>query len=90
MDVNVLVPGHGEISGKAAIDPLAAFLREILVEVRTAMAKGWGRDEAAERVSFLERFPIEAHSRAVAHRLSLLHLYDVVTMGEEAAPPLPL
>jgi len=93
MDVNVLVPGHGETSGKAAIDPLAAFLREILVEVRTAMAKGWGRDEAAERVSFLERFPIEAHSRAlapVAHRLSLLHLYDVVTMGEEAAPPLPL
>ncbi len=93
MDVNVLVPGHGEISGKAAIDPLAAFLREILDEVRAAVAKGWGRDEVAERVSFLDRFPIEAHSRALApvgHRLSLLHLYDVVTMGEEAAPPLPL
>ena len=93
MEAEVLVPGHGEISGKSAIDPLAAFLREILEEVRAAVAKGWGRDEVAERVSFLDRFPIEAHSRVLApvgHRLSLLHLYDVVTMGEEAAPPLPL
>jgi glyoxylase-like metal-dependent hydrolase (beta-lactamase superfamily II) len=93
MDAAVLVPGHGEISGKAAIEPLAAFLREIVDEVRAAVAKGWGRDEVAERISFLERFPIEPHARALApigHRLSLLHLYDVVTMGEEAAPPLPL
>jgi cyclase len=92
MQAEVLVPGHGEISGKAAIDPLAAFLREILDEVREAVAKGWGRDEVAERVSFLERFPIEPHAKAIApvgHRHSLLHLYDVVTMGEEAAPPLP-
>ncbi len=93
MEADLFVPGHGEISGKAAIDPLAAFLREILKEVREAVAKGWGRDEVAERVSFLDRFPIEAHSRALApvgHRLSLLHLYDVVALGEEAAPPLPL
>jgi cyclase len=93
MDAEVLVPGHGEISGKAAIDPLAAFLREILEEVRAAVAKGWERDEVALRLSFLDRFPIEQHSRALApigHRLSLLHLYDVVTLGEEAAPPLPL
>ncbi len=93
MDVEVLVPGHGAISGKSAIEPLAVFLREILEEVRSAVAQGWGRDEVAERVSFLERFPIEVHSRALApvgHRLSLLHLYDVVTLGEDAAPPLPL
>ncbi|HYB74089.1 MAG TPA: MBL fold metallo-hydrolase [Candidatus Sulfotelmatobacter sp.] len=92
MDAEVLVPGHGEISGKAAVDPLAAFLREILEEVRAAVGKGWGREEVAERVSFLERFPIEPHAKAIApvgHRHSLLHLYDVVTMGEEAAPPLP-
>ncbi len=92
MDAEVLVPGHGEISGKAAIDPLAAFIREILDEVRAAVAKGWGRDEVAERVSFLERFPIEPHARAIApmgHRQSLLHLYDVVTLGEDQAPGLP-
>ena len=93
MEADVLVPGHGEISGKAAIDPLAAFLREIVEEVQAAVARGWGRDEVAERISFLDRFPIEAHSRAIAptgHRLSLLHLYDVVTLGEAAAPGLPL
>jgi cyclase len=92
LDAEVLVPGHGEISGKAAIDPLEAFLREILEQVREAVAKGWGREEVAERISFLHRFPIEPHARAIApvgHRHSLLHLYDVVTLGEDQAPPLP-
>jgi len=93
MDVDVLVPGHGQISDKRALDPLAAFLGEIAEEVRTAVAKGWGRDEVAERVSFFDRFPIEQFSRSLAprgHKLSILHLYDVVTLGEEKAPPLPL
>lgn len=38
---------------------------------------GLGRDEVAERVSFLDRFPFEVPSRTLApsaNRLSLLHL----------------
>jgi len=70
-----------------------AYARQIVAEVRTAVAKGWGRDEVAERVSFFDRFPIEQFSRSLApqgHKLSILHLYDVVTLGEEKARPLPL
>jgi len=93
MDVEVLVPGHGEISGKAAVDTFAAFVRDLVEQVREAVAKGWSRDEVAERISFQERFPIEEHSRFLvpsAQRASLWHIYDVLTMGEDAAPPLPL
>ncbi|MBI2371970.1 MAG: MBL fold metallo-hydrolase [Deltaproteobacteria bacterium] len=92
MDAETLVPGHGEVSGKEAIEPFAAFLREITAQVQEGISQGWTREETAERLSFLDRFPIEPHSRHLApvgHRLSLLRLHDVLTMGS-GAPPLPL
>jgi cyclase len=59
LDVDYIVPGHGTICTKHEIDVQKAFLYEWLATVSVAIAKGWSKEECVEKISFLERFPVD-------------------------------
>ena len=59
LDADHIVPGHGPICTKKEIDVQRAFLQEWVTAVSVGIAKGWSREECVERISFLDRFPVD-------------------------------
>ncbi|MBI2368719.1 MAG: MBL fold metallo-hydrolase [Deltaproteobacteria bacterium] len=79
LEGEVLVPGHGEVTTKAALRPLAAFIQEVMDEVGRAIDQGWSREETAERITFIERFPIPWFLKERApevQRMNVRRVYD--------------
>ncbi|MBI3079546.1 MAG: MBL fold metallo-hydrolase, partial [Deltaproteobacteria bacterium] len=84
VDAEILVPGHGEVCGKAPLDVLKAFLEEVLGAVGDAIGQGITREETAARLSFAGRFPLQpTHERLgmgpEIQRRNLLRVYDCLT-----------
>ena len=59
LDVDYIVPGHGPICNKDYIPKQSAFIREWVTAVAVGIAKGWSRKDCVERISFLDRFPMD-------------------------------
>ncbi|MFW6125581.1 MAG: MBL fold metallo-hydrolase [Chloroflexota bacterium] len=59
LDVDVIVPGHGGVCNKGYIAEQAAFIEEWIEAVREAIAEGLTMEEAQERISFLDRYPMD-------------------------------
>ena len=81
LDANVVVPGHGEICDKAYLREWEAFIRECLVTVQGAIERGWTREQALEKISFLHRYPMAPGSEArgpEVMRMNVGRLYDVL------------
>ncbi len=60
LDAEKVVPGHGDICTLDYIDEQAAFIKDWIGAVEEAIAKGWSLEEAAGRISFLDRYPMGA------------------------------
>lgn len=52
MDVDVIVPGHGEIGDKKAVRDFRTFIEVCIDTVRKAMNQGMSEEEAADKISF--------------------------------------
>jgi glyoxylase-like metal-dependent hydrolase (beta-lactamase superfamily II) len=59
LDVDYIVPGHGEVIGKAELKEQVAFLHDWLSAVASGIAKGWDREECVRRISFADRCPVD-------------------------------
>jgi glyoxylase-like metal-dependent hydrolase (beta-lactamase superfamily II) len=59
LDLDFIVPGHGPVCTKDYIPKQAAFIREWVAAVAVGIAKGWSKEECMERISFLDRFPVD-------------------------------
>ena len=59
LDVDVIVPGHGEVCDKSYIKEQASFIEEWIDAVRQAIKQGLTKEEALERISFLDRYPMD-------------------------------
>lgn len=59
LDLDFIVPGHGPICNKDYIPKQAAFIREWVTAVAVGIASGWSKEECMERISFLDRFPVD-------------------------------
>jgi len=59
LDVNYIVPGHGPICNKDYISKQSSFIREWVTAVAGGIAKGWTKEECVERISFLDRYPVD-------------------------------
>lgn len=83
LDVDIIVPGHGETCDKGYLAEQSAFIQEWLDAVRQAISQGWSREEARERISFLDRYPPATRgpvSRAQeVQRRNVDRLYDVLS-----------
>ena len=81
MDIELIVPGHGDICTKSYIDEQASFIREWIEAVEEAIRKGWSLEEAQERISFLDRYPMDRGLEKAGERLKRMNverLYKVL------------
>ncbi len=56
LDIDHIVPGHGEICKKNYLDEWAEFIQEWIDTVQDAISKGWSKEEAIEKVEIPSRF----------------------------------
>ena len=59
MDAYILIPGHGEVCDKSYIKEQASFIKQWIEEVKKAIDDGLTQKEAAERISFLDYYPMD-------------------------------
>ncbi len=79
LDVEYIVPGHGPVCKKDYIPKQSAFIREWVAAVAVGIAKGWSKEESLERISFLDRFPMDVgqeSSGPMVQRLNVERIYD--------------
>lgn len=79
LDVEVVVPGHGEVCDRSAVRSMIAQIEEIIETVRKAMNSGMSREEVAEKISFADRHPIDEIRAAwlpTYLRAGVAHVYD--------------
>ena len=58
MEIDLIVPGHGEVCDKHSIRELSAFIEEWINAVKEAIRKGMSKEEAMATISFLDRYPM--------------------------------
>ncbi len=82
LDVDTIIPGHGEICGKNYLKEQAAFIQDWMEAVRKAIRRGLSRKEAQEEISFLDRYPMDVGLAATGPevmRRNAGRLYDLLS-----------
>jgi len=59
LDVDVIIPGHGEICDKSYIPEQISVIQEWVGTVKAAIQKGLTKEEAQATISFLDRYPMD-------------------------------
>jgi len=86
MDIDVIVPGHGEVCVKAYLPEFSSFIGEWIEAVREAIKRGLGKEEIIASVSFLDRYPMNPGRDDFGpelQRMNAARLYQILTEGEE-------
>jgi cyclase len=69
LQYDVLIPGHGELTGKEATEKMSEYLRMVRRRVRSAYRSGMGKADTARSLSHLIRFwPIPPFEKPKADR----------------------
>jgi cyclase len=81
LEVDVLVPGHGSICDRSYIREMSAFIQDWIDAVSAAIEQGMSLEEAQEKISFLDRYPMEPGSEPMAQfvqHMNVARLYQVL------------
>lgn len=79
LDVDTLIPGHGDVCDKSYIPEMASFIQDWIEAVRGAIRQGMSKEEAMDNISFLERYPMGQGLDAMGpglQRMNVSNLYD--------------
>lgn len=82
LDVDVIVPGHGEVCDKGYLKEQASFIQEWMDTVRKAIKQGLSKEEAQARISFLDRYPMDIGLEAIGpavQQMNVGRLYDLLS-----------
>ena len=82
MDVDLIIPGHGEICDKSYLKEQASFIEEWVEAVRKGIQQGLSKEEAQEKISFLDRYPMDVGLAAMGPevmRMNVNRLYDLLS-----------
>ena len=82
LDVDIIIPGHGEICDKSYLKEQATFIEEWMEAVRRAIQQGLSKKEAQEKISFLDRYPMDvglAPMGPEVMRMNVDRLYDLLS-----------
>jgi len=80
MDVEVVVPGHGEVGNKKAVRVFRAFIEECVDVVSKAVNQGMSKEEVADRISFeTEAHPLALHPGVEWQRDNIIRLYEMLS-----------
>ncbi len=81
MEADVLIPGHGTICDRSYIPEMSAFIQDWIDVVTAAIDKGMSLEEAQDKVSLLDRYPMEAGNEPMAQQvqhMNVARLYEVL------------
>ena len=81
LDVDVIVPGHGEVCDKSYLSEQASFIEEWVEAVRQAIKQGLSKEEAQAKISFLDRYPMGMGLEAMGpevQKMNVERLYDLL------------
>jgi glyoxylase-like metal-dependent hydrolase (beta-lactamase superfamily II) len=79
------IPGHGEVCTKAYLKKQASFIKEWIAAIKEAIQKGWSLEEAQQRISFLDRYPMGQGLEAFGpelQKMNVARLYSLATNGQ--------
>jgi len=82
LDVDTIIPGHGEICDKSYLNEQAAFIEEWMETVQQAIHQGLSKKEAQAKISFLDRYPMDvglAERGPEVMRMNVDRLYDILS-----------
>ena len=80
MDIDVVVPGHGEVCDRREVREFRLFIEKCIAIVREAIKQGMSIEEAADKISFEELYPgknrgVAVHPGPETQRSNVLRLY---------------
>lgn len=81
LKADILVPGHGSICNRSYIPEMSAFIQSWIDAVAAAINQGMSLEQAQNKVPFLDRYPMEKGSEAMARevqRMNVARLYEVL------------
>jgi glyoxylase-like metal-dependent hydrolase (beta-lactamase superfamily II) len=84
LDVDIIVPGHGEVCNKSYLSEQAGFIEEWIGAVREAVKQGLTKEETQGKISFLDRYPMGPGLEAMGpmlQQMNISRLYDLIKEG---------
>jgi len=81
LEADVLVPGHGSICDRSYIPEMSSFIQAWIDTVTAAIDQGMSLEEAQDKISLLDRYPMEAGAESMAQevqRMNVARLYEVL------------
>jgi glyoxylase-like metal-dependent hydrolase (beta-lactamase superfamily II) len=81
LEADVFVPGHGSICDRSYIREMSTFIQDWIDAVSAAIVQGMSLEEAQEKVSFFDRYPMEPGSEPMAQlvqHMNVARLYQVL------------
>jgi glyoxylase-like metal-dependent hydrolase (beta-lactamase superfamily II) len=88
LDVDVIVPGHGDVTDKSCLAEQAASLREWRAYAQDAIDRGLSKEELQALPGLVDRYPMDVQLDELAPmvmRNNLGRLYDVLAKPTAAA-----
>jgi cyclase len=82
LDADAIVPGHGGVCDKSYLKEQASFIEDWVEAVKQAIEQGLSKEEARERISFLDRYPMDVGLEAMGPELQKMNvdrLYDLLS-----------
>lgn len=77
MNFDVLIPGHGEVCGKEAIDEMISFNNEVFEQIKKAIKEGLSKEETVEKVVFSKKMPLKKYQREVGPMMDRMGIYRI-------------
>lgn len=81
LDVDFLVPGHGEVCDRSYIPEMKGFIQAWVDAVSGAIDRGLSLEEAKSQISLLDRYPMQPGHEAMGPMLqewNVTRLYEVL------------
>lgn len=81
IEADMLVPGHGNVCNRSYIPEMTAFVQAWIDAIKDAIKKGMSLEEAQNKVSLLDRYPMQPGSEAMGQQVqrnNVAHMYEVL------------
>ena len=81
LDVDVIVPGHGNLCDRSYIPEMSAFIQAWIDAVSSAIDKGVSLEEALKTISLLDRYPMDKGIEFMGEQVqqwNVARLYEVL------------
>jgi cyclase len=78
MDIDIVVPGHGEVCGKREVREFRRFILRCIDLVREAIGKGLTKEQTADEIQLEALYP-SIHPGSEQERMNILRLYEMLS-----------